>query len=175
LLQQIENDSIRGFCIVLIEYLQNVSRLNPRQGYGKSRTALWGLQRPPLGSKTFLRCSCDTTWDDVAPIHLLFYATNARDQVELSIDPQNSRLISMCEEHKLHHVVETESVMTERLESRRDVFNSVAMSGPMTTFPMAGNFVSLYFPLGHIKSTMPNDEEFALHARMSDKWLNTLF
>lgn len=81
----------------------------------------------------------------------------------------------MCEEHKLHHVVETESVMTERLESRRDVFNSVAMSGPMTTFPMAGNFVSLYFPLGHIKSTMPNDEEFALHARMSDKWLNTLF
>jgi hypothetical protein len=175
LLDQIKNDSIRGFCIVLIEYLQDVSKLNPKQGFGKSRTALWGLQRPPLGSKTFLRCSIDATWDDLAPIHLLFYITNARNQVELSIDPQNSKLISFCKEHKLPHVEETESALTERLESRSDVFNSVSISGPMTSFPMVGQFVSLYFPLGHIKSTMPNDKEFALLVRMSDKWINTLF
>jgi hypothetical protein len=175
LLEQIENDLIRGFCIVLIEYLQDVSKLNPKEGYGKSRTALWGVQRPPLGSRTSLRCSSDATWDDVAPIHLLFYTTNARDQVELSIDPQNSKLISFCMEHKLPYVEETESAMTERLESRSDVFNSVAISGPMTSFPMVGQFVSLYFPLGHIKSTMPNDEEFAFYARLSDKWINTLF
>jgi hypothetical protein len=175
LLEQIKNDSIRGFCIVLIEYLQDVCKLNPKEGYGKSRTALWGMQRPPLGSRTSLRCSSDATWDDVAPIHLLFWTTNARDQVELSIDPQNSKLISFCKEHKLPHVEETESAMTERLESRSDVFNSVAISGPMTSFPMVGQFVSLYFPLGHIKSTMPNDEEFAFYARLSDKWINTLF
>jgi hypothetical protein len=175
LLKQIKSDSIRGFCIVLIEYLQNVSKQNPKLGYGKSRTALWGLQKPPLGSRTYLRCSSDATWDDVAPIHLLFYTTNARDQVEVSIDPQNSKLIAFCKEHKLAHVEETESAMTERLESRSDVFNSVAINGPMTAFPMVGQFVSLYFPLGHIKSTMPNDEQFAFYAKLSNKWPNTLY
>jgi hypothetical protein len=35
--------------------------------------------------------------------------------------------------------------------------------------------VSLYFPLGHIKSTRPGDDEFLLRARLSDKWLNTNF
>jgi hypothetical protein len=40
---------------------------------------------------------------------------------------------------------------------------------------MADRFASLYFPLGHVKSTRPDDEEFALRARLSDKWLGTNF
>jgi hypothetical protein len=174
-LNEVKNDSVRGFCVVLIEYLQNVSKLNPKPGFGKSRTSLWGVQRPPLGSKTFIRCSSGVSWDDVAPIHILFYATNARYQVELSIDPQNTELIRFCEQHELSHSVETESDMTKRLESRTNVYNTVKVDGPMAFYPMAGQFLSLYFPLGHIKSTMPNDEEFALKARLSDKWLNTIF
>ena len=175
LLENIENTSIRGFCVVAIEYLQDVAKMNPKQGFGKSRTALWGLQRPPLGFKTYLHCPADATWDDVAPIHLLFYTTNARDQVELSVDPKNTKLINFCEANELSHTVETEATMSDRLESQSDVFNKVKISGPLSSFPMVGQFVSLYFPLGHIKSTMPDDKEFAFQARLSSKWLNTLF
>ena len=33
------------------------------------------------------------------------------------------------------------------------------------------HFVSLNFPLGHIKSTMSNDQEFLDHFEQSAKWL----
>ena len=36
---------------------------------------------------------------------------------------------------------------------------------------MPGQFVSLYMPMGHIKSTMKNDEDFVKYFSQSDKWL----
>jgi hypothetical protein len=45
LLEAVQNDAVRGFCVVLIQYLQNVCRMNPKTGYGTIRTAVWGLQR----------------------------------------------------------------------------------------------------------------------------------
>jgi hypothetical protein len=180
LLSEIRNDIVRGYCIVLIEYLQNVARGNPKHGRpGASRTVLWGIQRPPLDQKTVIRCGGPTcSWDHIAPIYVLFHATTARDQVELSIDPDNAELIAFCTYHKLRHVVETSDVAMQSAR-RPDIFHWVSVSGVSTAqrnvWPMAGNFVSLYLPMGHVKSTKANDEEFQLHCLLSSKWLNTLF
>jgi hypothetical protein len=177
LLGAIQSDAVRGYSVVLIEYLQNMSRINPKTGFGLSRTALWGVQRPPLGSKTVVHCGPDTLWDDVAPLYILFFATNARDQIELSIDPQNKSLVELSQTNKLQHTVEAEIDMNSRLRGRPDIYNTIIMtvSPSSKRFPMVGNFASLYFPLGHIKSTMPNDEEFVMKGKLSNKWINSLF
>jgi hypothetical protein len=177
LLEEVQNIVVRGYCVVLIEYLQDVDKLNPKLGYGKSRTVIWGLLRPPLEQKTVIHCGAGVSWDDVAPIYILFHATTARPQIELSIDPKNEALIKLCQEHKLSHSAETEQAFTTRLTGRKDVFHAVNLTEPLAqkTFPMAGNFVSLYLPLGHIKGTKPSDEEFEITAKFSNKWLSTLF
>ena len=171
LLEEVKDGVKLGFCLVLIEYLRNAARFNPKHGLGTSRTALWGLQRPPIGTFTYIHCSAYTTWDDVAPSYIIFHATNARDQIKLVIDSSNKELIELCNKHGLPHMIDTPLA---ELASRTDVFNIVEAK-PLESYPMAGNYVSLFLPLGHIKSTMPKDEEFMLRARISEKWLNTLF
>jgi hypothetical protein len=174
-LNEVESRTVRGYCVILIEYLQKATMLNPKRGFGKSRSLLWGLQRPPIGSTTYIHCSADTSWDEVASIFILFYATTARNDVELSIDPKNRALIALCSKLKLRHSAESEDEMTARLSSQSDVFNVVHANGPTSNFPMAGLFTSIYLPLGHIKSTQPNDKEFYLRGDLSKKWLTSLF
>jgi hypothetical protein len=176
LLLAISEDAVRGFCVLLIEYLQNVCRRNPKTGFSTSRTVLFGIQRPPLGMKTVLRCSNDASWDDVAPTYLLFHVTNARDQVELSLSSDKSKLIKVCKDHNLPLTVESDEEFTANIKSRLNVFQRVTITGLRhPRFPMVGNFVSLYFPFGHIKSTMAKDDLFEMKSRISKKWLNTLF
>ena len=179
LLEEIKDDATRGFCTEVIRYLQDATMKNPKVGFGKSRTALWGLQRPPLGTKTMVRCTANASWDAAAPIYMLFFTTNARDQVELSIDPSNEVLISLCLKYGLPYSTDTDESFSSKTEAGdpKDVFNVVPVSSDkQTSFPMAGQFVSLYFPLGHIKSTMPDDHEFTIKlAQLPNKWLTTLF
>lgn len=160
LLNQVKDKAILGYCNILIRYLQNVSKRNPKEGYNPNRTVLWGLQRPPLDSVTLIHCSAQTIWDDVAPIFILFYATTARDQVELVIDPANKALIELCQKRKLRHTVG--SIDT----SSKVVFNSI-QAQPLKEFPMVGNFVSLYFPMGHIKVSTKPCSLLARHLRAS--------
>ena len=178
LLEEITDAATRGYCTEVIRYLQDATMKNPKVGFGKSRTAIWGLQRPPLGLKTFIRCSTDATWDAIAPIFMLFHATNARNQVELSVDPTNEVLISFCLKHKLPYSADTNESFAGKVDADKiDVFNIVRVDTTVQeSFPMVGQFVSLYFPLGHIKSTMPNDDEFITKlSQLSEKWLTTLF
>jgi hypothetical protein len=179
LLLAVSNPKVRGYCILLLRYLQDVCRMNPKSGMPtmpSSRTTLWGLQRPPVGWTTILVVKDESVrWNDVAPIYLLFHATNAKSQVQLSVSPSSSSdVLAMCEAHKLPHVVEDEAERQDRLARSPKIFHVVDVA-PMATFPMVDHFVSLYFPLGHIKSTRPGDDEFLLRARLSDKWLNTNF
>lgn len=177
LLEAIQDDTVRGYCILLIEYLQNVARLNPKRGFGRSRTALWGIQRPPLGKTTVIRCDKECSWDQIVSIYIIFHATTARDQIELSINAGNTHLVQFCIQHKLRHIIEDDQAALNSQSCRDDVFQWIGAPNGMSkdNWPMVGNFVSLYFPVGHIKSTMANDDEFELQVRLSHKWLNTLF
>jgi hypothetical protein len=97
LLDEIKDDAVRGYCVEVIKYLQDATMQNPKRGFGTLRTAIWGLQRPPLGTKTVVRCDETATFeDDVAPVCLLFFTTNARDQMELSVDVPNRNLVAIC-------------------------------------------------------------------------------
>ena len=74
-------------------------------------------------------------------------------------------------------VVEGEEALGHRLNEEEDEFYNIVSvpsdneDGLQKKFPMPGQFVSLYFPMGHIKSTMKNDEEFVKYFRESEKWL----
>eukprot|EP00581_Thalassiosira_minuscula_P008497 CAMPEP_0183706686 /NCGR_PEP_ID=MMETSP0737-20130205/3445_1 /TAXON_ID=385413 /ORGANISM="Thalassiosira miniscula, Strain CCMP1093" /LENGTH=808 /DNA_ID=CAMNT_0025934161 /DNA_START=81 /DNA_END=2507 /DNA_ORIENTATION=- len=181
-LKDISDPAVRGYCLELVRYLSDATKVNPKRGFGDARTALWGLQRPPLleGYRTLLRCGPNVTFDDLSPIFILFYATNARSQVELSVDESNEELLDKLVKHDLDNhvfkvVVEGEEVLGNRLkEEGEDEFYNIVRAPSDANgdkFPMPGQFVSLYLPMGHIKSTMKNDEEFVKYLSQSDKWL----
>jgi hypothetical protein len=157
----------------MIDCIRNACRQNPKQGFGKERSALWGLQRPPLGKKSILRGSC---WDSVAPAFLVFYVTNARGQVELSLREDDEPMKQLCDRYTLAHVVESQLSFRDRCQAEKSIiFQAIELNETMGTFPMVGNYMSIFLPMGHIKSTKPNDEEFLLRASLSSKWLNSLF
>lgn len=173
----VRDRAIRGYCYELLKYLDDATRTNPKEGFGSSRTALWGLQRPPLllGQKTLIRCPAGTSFDTLAPLLLLFRATNARDQFELSVDSNNNHVIfRLCEEYEIPILVQTRHEFRLRITNFNLVYNAIELSEPMKTFPMVGNFVSLVMSMGHIKSTKANDTEFITQFSKSKKWLHFL-
>jgi hypothetical protein len=159
-LKDINDDKVRGYCVTLVEYLMDATKENPKRGFGSDRTALWGLQRPPLQTTTYLRCH--TSWEDLAPSICLFYATNAKNQVVVSTENESIR--SLCETYGIPVAVVDES-------SLQPGDNLMEIVGPMESFAMVGQFLSTLLPVGHIKSTLPNDEEFVARARGLEKWL----
>lgn len=185
-LSNILDVSTRGYCVELIRYLSDATQVNPKRGFGIGRTALWGLQRPPMleGYRTLVRCGKDVSFDDMSSIFLLFYSTNARSQVELSVDESNAGLLDSLKNHDLDNhvfqvVVEGEEILQHRLKNEGDNFyNIVRVESSLEkskagglAFPMPGQFASLYLPMGHIKSTMKDDEEFVKYFSKSEKWL----
>eukprot|EP00545_Synedropsis_sp_CCMP1620_P006688 CAMPEP_0119013940 /NCGR_PEP_ID=MMETSP1176-20130426/9266_1 /TAXON_ID=265551 /ORGANISM="Synedropsis recta cf, Strain CCMP1620" /LENGTH=731 /DNA_ID=CAMNT_0006967069 /DNA_START=210 /DNA_END=2405 /DNA_ORIENTATION=+ len=171
-----KDKAIHGYCLELVHYLYEAAHRdkNPKRGFGTSRTALWGLQRPPvlLGPKTLIRCHKGATFDALAPILLLFYCTNAREQFELSVHADcHPDIFKVCEKHGIPILVQNEQEFNVRAASHNLVYNVVEIEDPMAKFPMVGHFTSLYFPMGHIKSTKSNDEEFVAQFSDSQKWL----
>ena len=178
-LSDISDAATRGYCIELLRYLADATKDNPKRGFGSGRTALWGIQRPPLleNYRTLVHCGSNTSFDELSPVFLLFYATNARSQVELSIDTSNKALLDELMKHDLDNhvfkvVVESEETLDHRAETEGDnYYNIVKIDESKRQFVMPGQFVSLYLPMGHIKSTMKNDEEFVKYLSESEKWL----
>lgn len=192
-LLDITNATTRGYCIEVLSYLCDATEQNPKRGVaGTGRTALWGLQRPPLVERlrTLLVCGPTVTFDDLSSIFLVFYSTNAQSQVELSIDGTNQGLLEKITKHAINDrvfgmVVEDEEMLQHRLSQEGgggggggddDVYYNIVRvpsghSALDMSFPMPGQFVSLYLPLGHIKSTQKDDEEFVKYFGLSEKWL----
>eukprot|EP00980_Cylindrotheca_fusiformis_P026428 scaffold16150_cov112-Cylindrotheca_fusiformis.AAC.7 len=163
-LADIEDSLVRGYCVTLMEYLVDACKENPKLGFGTGRTALWGIQRPPLRSITHLRCY--TSWDDLAPSLFLFYLTNAKEQVVVVSD--HIDIVSNCDKYG----IPVTSSVTEAVLSPGDDLKDI--SGPLEDFPMVGNFITTLLPVGHLKSSEPNDEEFIARAKNLDKWLKVV-
>jgi hypothetical protein len=160
-LDSLSNDRVKGYCVTLYKYLLDATLTNPKLGFGTSRTAVWGLQRPPLGTTTYL--VCNSCLDDVAPSLFLFLATNAKNHVV--VVSQNPEIKDLCTAHEIAIV---DSVDKNSLGAGD---NYKEISGPTSFFPMVGNFITTLFPVGHIKSTTPGDEEFLRKVVLLDKWL----
>jgi len=184
-LTEISDAATRGYCVELIRYLSDATKENPKRGFG-DRTSLWGIQRTPMleGCRTLLRCGSGVSFDDLSSVFLLFYSTNARSQVELSVDESNKELLDSLMKHDLDShvfkvIVEGKDTFEHRLkEEEDDLYNIVRVPSSDNEegheekhFPMPGQFVSLYLPMGHIKSTMKNDEEFVKFFGQSEAWL----
>lgn len=160
-LSEITDTYIRGYCVTLLDYLINSMAQNPKRGYGKDRTALWGLQRPPLSTTVYIECNGN--WDELAPSLFVFFATNAKEQVV--IVSSSVAITDLCQKHGIAC-----SATLDR-GSLRPGDNFLVISDKQDEFVMAGQFLTTLLPVGHIKSAMPDDTEFLKEAKASAKWL----
>ena len=163
LLNSVLSAEVRGFCVLVMEYLSDACGVNRGDGKntgGPDRTTIWGLQRPPLdGQQTVLRCAADTSFDELAPTLVPFFVTNARETVRVSVDPANSALVAALAELEGVAVVTESEAEFEAVAASEALFNVVRPealadnnnTASLEQFPMVGQFVSLYLPMGHIK------------------------
>jgi hypothetical protein len=166
---QVSSESIRGYLRVLLQYLSEAAQ-GPRRGFGQ-RTALWGLQRPPLGTMSVIRCDASTSFDDLSVNLLPFLVTNARGQVQVSVDPGNAAVLQGLSNANMAISIVRESDSDFATRSADNAFWNVVK--PSTCqFDLVSHHVSLLFPLGHIKCTRSNDQEFVDYFTPSPKWLH---
>eukprot|EP00040_Diaphanoeca_grandis_P031008 m.184694 g.184694 ORF g.184694 m.184694 type:complete len:736 (+) comp32203_c1_seq1:199-2406(+) len=172
--------SANGYIHLITAYLKDAAGV-PHEGYGQ-RTTLWGLQRPPInGHKTEVRVSKDTHLDEVLMTLVPFAVTNACTQLSISIDPNaqifNQPTTSDVDVLNLFSTVfganpptlESDADFEARTQEQKPW--NVVRPLPFTEFNLVGHYISVLFPLGHIKSTKSNDQVFLDHFKQSPKWL----
>eukprot|EP00811_Abedinium_folium_P016620 NODE_2555_length_2189_cov_17.238603.p1 GENE.NODE_2555_length_2189_cov_17.238603~~NODE_2555_length_2189_cov_17.238603.p1 ORF type:complete len:473 (+),score=123.78 NODE_2555_length_2189_cov_17.238603:297-1715(+) len=165
------SEPVLGFTKLLAAYL--VDACGPKRGVGVGRTALFGLQRPPLleDAPTVLRVSAGATFDAVAPVLLPFYMTNARSNLEISIGGEHP-LAAQVASLDVEVVVESDADCAARIDGMtpNNVLEVTAKTG-LEPLP-AMHWVSRFFPFGHIKSVFPGDDAFCAKFSKSAKWLS---
>lgn len=167
ILADLSDDAVKGYCVTLLEYLRDATHENPKLGFGSARTAMWGLQRPPLQTKTYLMCDMETSWNALAPPLLLFFATNANTQMFVSIPEGNLELKGLCEKHGVDTIT---SFTVDDLHPGDNIY-SIPGSINAECYPMVGQFLTTLMPVGHIKSTLPGDDDFVEQVKSHPKWL----
>lgn len=182
LLEALENKSVRGFCCELANYIADAA--GPKAELGDGRTVLWGLQRPPLnGTMSVIRCGRRTTLDNMLSAAIPFIITNAREQLEISIDDENATglesILGSFDPSLFTIIMENEKHFETRtfkgMGANDNFFNVMDVDSfgdnDETVFPLVSQFVSLFLPMGHIKSTTKRDHEFISFFQNSEKWL----
>jgi hypothetical protein len=168
LMERVEDPAVRGYCAIMMDYLRDAC--GPRTGPGKARETLYGWQRPPLHLQLAFRLEASTTIDDVAPSLILFLATNARDQLVVSVEAGGEALVDALVACGVDAKVE------ERFEAETyyDAVSGRELRDRFATYPLAQQFVSLYLTVGHAKSTLSKDGAFAAAFAASPKWLRVV-
>lgn len=176
LLQAAERDEIVGYGVLLAEYLKE--SCGPKRGCGQ-RTSLWGLQRPPMQQvSTLFRIEASDDLGAAALNLLPFVLTNAKDGLVVSLAPQivdasAKMLRGVCEASSVPIHTESVTAFTQRCRDS-DPWNTVSIGLAPTSpeeLPMVDHFVLRLLPMGHIKSSAPNDEDFIRAFESSPKWL----
>jgi len=166
--------AVLGFVKVLSIYLADACGPKRGVGYDKgARTSLFGLQRPPLiaDCPTVLRIGAAAPFDEVAPLLAPFYMTNARSQLQLSIDPVSSLCPALAAFRGLQVFTETADAFTGRLATFLP-YNVKTVNGQRGLEPiLAMHWVSRLFCMGHIKSVNSKDDAFLAKFSKSRKWL----
>lgn len=179
---------VQGYLNVIGEYLADATADGPRAGHG-ARTALWGLQRPPLGqTSSVIRLGADTTLDAAAIALYPFYITNAWEQLRISVDPAFKAANCGCGQDPCttygadgkgapgfwsSDAFAAEEETDAQFEARmneEDPWN-VLRPGSEVEYSIVAHHISTLFPLGHIKSTQSDDAVFSEHFAKSPKWL----
>eukprot|EP00039_Didymoeca_costata_P002708 m.62062 g.62062 ORF g.62062 m.62062 type:complete len:731 (+) comp11478_c1_seq1:293-2485(+) len=168
LLRLSESPEAKGYNNLLAAYLKQ--SCGPKINIC-GRSVLWGLQRPPLGQpNSLLRIDKDSTVDMVGRYIIPFYMTNAKEQLDVSVDPDVSySVITALDASNVQYSLETEDTFNTSARTK-EAWN-VIYPDKEFDYPLVGHFVSTLFPLGHIKSVDANDQEFLNHFSKSAKWL----
>lgn len=181
--QRVKDPVRRGYCRQLLSYLADAAR-GPQLGVGQ-RTSLFGLQRPPLqGGITCLRLEKpaganlphqDVLFDELAPFLFPFLATNAKEQVIISVDPFVSvPFVPMLQQAGLKIVREKTADFDKTEATYWNVVRLPSNRLAAGDYPLTCHFISLLFPFGHVKSAAEADQEFVDAFRHSEKWLRCL-
>jgi hypothetical protein len=176
LLDAAESKEVCGYCVEIANYL--VDAAGPNEAHA-ARSVLWGIQRPPInGQMTILRCSKTNSLSDALPTMIPFLISNARDQLSVSVHPENTELIQKLESlggGRISMIQEDDGSFLKRTDRKEgeDVYN-VVHADAMLSYPMPAQFVSSLFPFGHIKSTEPHNTDFINYFKDSAKWLKMM-
>lgn len=120
-----------------------------------------------------VRIGADGSFDDAVRSILPFWLTNARSQLSISVHPSNPAAADKCVAAGFGDVVVLEDdAGFEHAVGHNKPYNVVhAASSPPEKLPLAGQFISTLFCVGHVKSTASDDAAFFEEFTNSDKWL----
>merc|ERR1719193_279457 len=155
-----------GYCSLMLQYLSDATAENPKEGglNEASRTVLYGLQRPPTNSISVIRSD---SMDDILIRLVPFVATTAFDAI--SVSSRDESIVAALRKVGFENArLESDGEYDQWVKDNRP-WNVLKPEGK-EEFPLLGQFVSLLFPLGHVKSAKPNDQEFVRVLKNSVKW-----
>lgn len=164
---------VLGFVKELCAYLSDAC--GPKRGAGGGgRTPLYGLQRPPLIPEcpTVLRLEASSTLDGAAPFLVPFLVTNARSQLQVSVDASGKLAGHLAATLKGVTIIKETPAEFEARAKTFLPYNVITVGGDQALEPLlAMHWVSRLFPMGHIKSVNKNDDAFVEKFSKSGKWL----
>jgi hypothetical protein len=172
LIQEIDSTLLKSYARILADYLIDSLQVNPKKGFG-NRTALWGLQNVPQGRTSIIRAN-DVAKFDVLAVHLLpFLMTSSHSQIQVSVDPANKKVIKKLDALKIQYKTHSNEQFSSAANDDSSVWGIIHINNTPDNFdyPLVGHFVSTLLPLGHIKCTKTNDNDFVEALTKSQKWL----
>ena len=116
------------------------------------------------------RLEASTSLDDVAPSIALFLATNARDQLVVSVEAGGEALVEVLSRCGVDARVEA----SFDAATYYDAVSGADLRDRFATYPLAQQFASLFLTVGHAKSTLAKDEAFVEAFAASAKWLRVV-